>query len=371
MTLQKLFQGIFNKKIVFVTGHTGFIGGWLSLWLYLLGAKVVGYSLPPPTTPSLFKSIQLNRYVTTITGDVRNKKHLSKSIDKHNPDFVIHLAAQPLVLISYKTPTETINTNVMGTLNMLESVRKTSSVKVCINFTSDKCYENRNIDHAYAETDPLGGFDPYSASKASSELLTSSYRNSFFDNTNLDGHKVRISSVRAGNVIGGGDWAENRIVPDCIRSLMANKKIPIRSPNSIRPWQHVLEPITGLLLLASRMWKEPSRYNGAWNFGPDDHIKVKNLVEFIINDWGHGSWFDKSDKMKKTNHEANVLKLNCTKAKRSLGWKPIYPIREGISETIEWYKRYALKKFEMRDFTKQQIENYVESARHLNLFWTK
>lgn len=370
MTLQKLFQGVFNKKTILVTGHTGFIGGWVSLWLNLLGAKVIGYGLPPSTNPSLFESIQLNRYVTSIIGDIRNEKQLSKILTKHNPDFVIHLAAQPLVLFSYEDPVGTISTNVMGTLNILESVKKTDSVKVCINFTSDKCYENHDTNYAYTETDPLGGFDPYSASKAASELLTTSYRNSFFDKGD-SGHKVKVSSIRAGNVIGGGDWAENRIVPDSIRSLIASKKIPIRHPNSIRPWQHVLEPISGILLLASKMWKS-THYNGAWNFGPKDHIiKTKNLVEFIIKDWGHGTWLDESKTIKKSKHEANILRLNCKKAKGLLGWHPIYPIREAISETVEWYKAYETKKIEMRDFTQKQIENYIKKATRLNSPWTR
>lgn len=363
MNLRKYFHGIFDNKIVFVTGHTGFIGSWLSLWLNLLGAKVVGYSLEPSTNPSLFETIHLEKNLIDIRGNVLDFEHLYSSIAEHKPNFIFHLAAQPLVLPSYQNPVETFETNVIGTVNILESVRKTPSVKVCINFTSDKCYDNRDLDYPYKENDPLGGHDPYSASKASSEIITASYRKSFFDNSGT----VNLASIRAGNVIGGGDWAENRIVPDVIRDLSANKSIQVRNPDSIRPWQHVLEPIAGLLWLAIKMWNEPNRFNEAWNFGPNSTLTVKELVNEIIQYWGKGIWVNSQTHLQ---HEAKLLKLDCTKAKESLEWSPVYGVKKTIAETVAWYRNYKEGNVDMYDFTTRQIINYCETAKLTGLPWT-
>lgn len=369
MSSVKQFHDIFKDKKVFITGHTGFIGTWLSFWLHLLGAKIIGYSLPPPTNPSLFETINLKEKIIDITGDVRDGRHLQDSLLEHKPEFIFHLAAQPLVLASYRDPVDTITTNVMGSVNILESVRQTPSVKICINFTSDKCYDNHESDYAYSETDALGGFDPYSASKGASELLTSSYRNSFFKNDSYDNHKANISTVRAGNVIGGGDWAENRIIPDCVRSLTRGTKIPIRHPYTIRPWQYVLEPISGMLWLATKMWESPN-YDEAWNFGPDDSdTTVRNLLNNIIAEWGDGTWEDLSKKGNDFPYEAKLLRLNCTKAKKALGWFPVYTISEAIVETISWYKAYYGNQESIVSFTKNQINRYVNKAKQMNSAW--
>ena len=362
MKPQILLDTFFKNKTVFITGHTGFIGSWLSTWLYMLGSKVVGYALEPNTSPSMFKTLNLEKKITSIIGDIRDKELLDSCILENKPDIVIHLAAQPLVLSSYQNPVYTIETNVMGTINLLESVRKLSSVKVCINFTSDKCYDNREVDYSYKENDPLGGHDPYSASKASSEIVTSSYRKSFFDN---DG-TVNLASVRAGNVIGGGDWAENRIVPDVIRDLSTSKSVQVRNPDSVRPWQHVLEPISGLLWLSVKMWSEPNKFNEAWNFGPNSTMTVKELVNEIIQYWGRGAWINSQTNLK---HEAKLLKLDCSKAKKSLGWSPVFDAKKTIAETVAWYRNYKENNVDMYDFTTQQIINYCKTAKLIGLPW--
>jgi len=359
---QILLESFFKDKTIFITGHTGFIGSWLSTWLHMLGSKVVGYALKPNTFPSMFETLSLDKKITSIFGDIRNKKLLDSYILESKPDIIIHLAAQPLVLSSYQNPVETIETNVMGTVNLLESVRKSSSVKVCINFTSDKCYDNRNLDYPYHENDPLGGHDPYSASKASSEIVTASYRKSFFGSDSA----VNLASVRAGNVIGGGDWAENRIVPDVIRDLSVNKSAQVRNPDSIRPWQHVLEPISGLLWLSVKMWNEPNRFNEAWNFGPNSTMTVKELVNEIIRYWGSGSWVNSQANLK---HEAKLLKLDCSKAKISLGWSPVYDVKKTIAETVAWYRNYKENNADIYDFTARQIMDYSETAKLTGLPW--
>lgn len=363
-----MFNETFKNKTVFVTGHSGFIGTWISLWLYLLGAKVIGYSLKPNTTPSMFKTINIEEKITSIIGDINDVKNLQNCIVKYKPDFIFHLAAQPLVIESYENPLETFQTNVMGSLNILEIIRTVKSVKVCVMMTSDKCYENKNINYAYKETDPLGGYDPYSASKGAAELAISSYRKSFFNSNDFIKHGKSIATVRAGNVIGGGDWSKDRLIPDCIRALIENKHILIRSPESVRPWQHVLESISGILSLAAKMWEKPIEFEGSWNFGPsleNKNYPVKDIVDFMIKNWGDGEWKDISKKMDL--HEANILMLDSTKANSKLGWLPTYSTEEATKETIEWYKAYQMGKY--IDITEKQIQKYVESAKMKKIPW--
>ena len=370
MILKDLFGGVFQNKKIFVTGHTGFQGSWLTLWLKSLGAKVTGYSLLPPTKPSLFEILQLKQDINHIVGDVRDHSFLQKCLIKHKPDIVFHLAAQPLVRLSYEKPVDTFHTNIMGTVNSLEAIRNTQSVKAGIIITSDKCYENKEWGFAYRENDPLGGFDPYSASKGATEIVTSSYSRSFFHSNNKK-RKIGIATVRAGNVIGGGDWAQDRIVPDCIRSIYSGKQILIRNPKSIRPWQHVLEPISGMLLLASKLWDNPHSYNESWNFGPNlsTNVTVKELVIQIIKELKQKpNWKDVSKNTKSAVHEANFLRLDSTKANNLLGWRQTYDNKETISETTSWYQNY-IKKTEMKKFTLLQIKKYVEKAKHMNAAW--
>lgn len=363
MTVQDDLERAFNGKTVFVTGHTGFIGSWFCLWLRSLGAKIIGYSLKPATKPSLFEILKLEKEITHIIGNVQDLSFLHECMSKHRPDMVFHLAAQPLVRLSYSKPIETFQTNIMGTVNLLESVRKVSSVKTCVIMTSDKCYENRGISYGYKESDPMGGHDPYSASKGATELVTSSYKRSFFDK-NITSHSVAISTIRAGNVIGGGDWADERIVPDCIRSLTSGKSIPIRNPNSVRPWQYVLEPILGIILLVLQMSKNPTKFSQAWNFGPlisDKLTTVTDLVNQIISEWGSGEWIDVSEDSNDL-HEAELLVLDPTKAVESLGWLPTYSIKEAIHETMSWYKINLEGKTNMKEFSLNQIQNYLSKS---------
>jgi len=358
-----IFTDAFRGKTVLVTGHTGFKGGWLAIWLETLGAKVVGYSLDPPTDPSFFKAVSLERRIVDVKGDVRDLEHLVSIMAEHKPEYVFHLAAQPLVRRSYLIPIETFEVNVIGTLKVLEAVRSTPSVKACVCITSDKCYENREWIYAYRENDPLGGHDPYSASKGAAELAISSYRSSFFNSG--CGRDMSVSSVRAGNVIGGGDWAEDRIIPDCVRALTFGRSLAIRNPLAIRPWQHVLDPLSGYLLLAARMNIEPERFDGAWNFGPfsSNNIPVGRLVEEFIAHWGSGGWEDVSPKCATEPHEASFLKLDCTKANNLLGWAPVYSISECIRETASWYKAFYSKEINMYDFTVNQINSYMARSR--------
>lgn len=364
MTVQDDLERTFNGKTVFVTGHTGFIGSWLCLWLRSLGARIVGYSLEPPTHPSLFEILKLEKEITYVIGNVQDISFLQEFMSKHRPDMVFHLAAQSLVRASYSKPVETFQTNIMGTINLLESIRNAPSVKTCIIMTSDKCYENRGISHGYKESDPMGGHDPYSASKGATELVTSSYKRSFFDKNHAGNHSVAVSTIRAGNVIGGGDWADDRIVPDCIRSLASGKSITIRNPNSVRPWQYVLEPVLGILLLVLQMSKNPDGFSQAWNFGPlisDKLTTVTDLVNQIISEWGSGEWTDAS-KDSNASHEAELLVLDPTKAIESLGWLPTYSIKEAIHETVSWYKLNLEGKTNMREFSLNQIQNYLSKS---------
>jgi CDP-glucose 4,6-dehydratase len=356
-------ESFYRGKSVLVTGHTGFKGGWLAVWLKMLGARVIGFSLPPEKDrPSLFEAAHVEQNMVSILGDIRDFSTLSAVFKTHAPEIVFHLAAQPLVRRSYLEPVETYATNVMGTVHVLEAVRQTPSVRVAVIITSDKCYENREWVYAYRESDPMGGYDPYSASKGAAELVTASYRNSFFHPDRFEEHGVSLASVRAGNVIGGGDWSEDRLIPDCVRALVAGQPIPVRNPQSIRPWQHVLEPLSGYLWLAVRMWEEPSRYAGAWNFGPnaDGNATVRDVVSQVIEEWGAGEWDDLSEHQSNAPHEATFLKLDCTKAASLLEWKPVLSIRQCVKMSVAWYRRYYFDPdFDGSTFTVKQIADYA------------
>jgi len=369
LSSKSMFKGIYKDRTVFVTGHTGFIGSWLVLWLQSLGAKVVGYSLESSTKPSLFETLGLENEITHIIGNVQDNQNLSDNIEKYKPEIVIHLAAQPLVRVSYEDPVETFRTNILGTVNILDSIRKSDSVSSCVVMTSDKCYQNLDADRFHKETDPLGGSDPYSASKGAAEIITNSFRNSFFNKSN-------IATVRAGNVIGGGDWAKDRIVPDCIRALTTNKKIMVRNPSSIRPWQFVLEPISGILWLGSKLYTKPEKYSEAWNLGPNQtsNITVEKVVQNIIRIWDKdgsekGSWLDTSKESKNQPNESISLLLDSTKALTSLEWKTIYSFETAINQTVSWYKSYYNNDTSMKELSVHQIEQYSKTADQMNITW--
>ncbi|MDF2566859.1 MAG: CDP-glucose 4,6-dehydratase [Oscillospiraceae bacterium] len=337
INFQQMFDGTFKDKNVLVTGHTGFKGSWLSLWLHLAGAHVTGYALPPYSEHDNYVLSHLDDKITDIRGDVRDFDELKKAFDASRPEIVFHLAAQPLVRRSYENPHETFDTNIRGTLNVLELIRKSPSVKAAVVITSDKCYENKEQIWSYRECDRLGGHDPYSASKACAEIVTQSYIQSLFS---PDSGKY-VATARAGNVIGGGDWSEDRLIPDIIRSLEADKAIVLRNPNSTRPWQHVLEPLYGYLLLASKLFHQGSKYCGAWNFGPDfgSISTVHNVTTKMIALWGSGKI--QIDSAQNSLHEATLLSLDSTKSKTILGWKPQLNLDEALYYTTHWYKHYS------------------------------
>ncbi len=353
--LESMDPLIFKHKRVLITGHTGFKGGWLVFLLKELGATITGYSLPPDTQPSFFEVCHVSSLCESVFGDIRDFDKVRDTLADYKPEIVFHLAAQPLVRRSYLEPRETYETNVMGTLNVLEAARMVGSVSAFINVTSDKCYLNREKDYAYQETDPFGGYDIYSSSKACSEILTASYRQSFLQS----GDGFLLASARAGNVIGGGDWSEDRLIPDCVRALSTQRVIEIRNPLSIRPWQHVLEPLKGYLMLAESLLKGDCRFADGFNFGPDldaPVLTVQDVVSAVISNWGSGEMrVDASDSL----HEAVLLQLDSTKATQTLGWKPHYSAYDAIERTMGWYKRY-LNYEDMQVFTKSQIREYLE-----------
>ncbi|MHC4166070.1 MAG: CDP-glucose 4,6-dehydratase [Planctomycetota bacterium] len=366
-------QSFYRGKTVLVTGHTGFKGGWLTTWLKLLGANVIGYALPPEKDePNLFGAGRVAENMTSVIDDIRELPSLAEVFTSYKPEIVFHLAAQSLVRRAYSMPVETYDTNIMGTVNVLEAARRSPSVKVVVVVTSDKCYENREWVYAYRENDPMGGHDPYSASKGAAELVTSSYRNSFFAPAECGDRQLSLSSVRAGNVIGGGDWAQDRLIPDCIRALTKRVPIAVRNPNAVRPWQYVLEPLSGYLWLVARMWEEPARFAGAWNFGPttDGNAPVHWVVDTVVKEWGHGEWQDISTDMRTARHEANLLRLDCTKAATLLKWKPVYSLLDSLRETVAWYRHHHLdNEFDAFEYMKQQIESYVKAAFQARICW--
>lgn len=352
-----LFNDIYRGKRVLITGHTGFKGSWLSLLLNEMGADVYGFALEPPTSPSLYKEAKIDELVTSYIGDVRDLDYLTKVIQEVQPEIVFHMAAQPLVRESYKIPVETYSTNVMGTVHLLEACRSTSSVKAIVNVTTDKCYENKEWHWGYRENEPMGGYDPYSNSKGCSELITSAYRNSFFNPSEYKNHGVSVASARAGNVIGGGDWAEDRLIPDFIRAISKGEKVRIRSPFAIRPWQHVLEPLSGYLRLAELLYTEGPKFAQAWNFGPYDHDarNVEWITKTICEFWGDEASFEIDKKPQP--HEANYLKLDCSKANAELNWFPKWDIQTTLKSIVDWNKAY-LNNEDIREVTKRQIHQY-------------
>jgi len=345
-----------KDKKVLVTGHTGFKGSWISLWLQRMGTHVIGYSLPPPTKPSLFEIAGIEEGMTSIRGDIRDLDYLKSIMALHQPEIVIHMAAQSLVRYSYINPVETYATNVMGTVNLLEAARQIKSAKVIIIVTSDKCYENKEWVWGYKENDPVGGHDPYSSSKGCAELVTAAYRNSFFSWDHAL-HGVAVASVRAGNVIGGGDWAEDRLIPDIMKALMEDRPVLIRNPDAVRPWQHVLEPLRGYLLLTERLWTDGAGFSEAWNFGPkdEDARPVSWIAEKLVHQWADSASWEPDKTLHP--HEARYLKLDFSKARNLLGWTPKLNLLTALQWTLEWYRGYQQKK-DMRHLTEAVIERY-------------
>ncbi|NMM13787.1 MAG: CDP-glucose 4,6-dehydratase [Rhodoferax sp.] len=341
-----------HGKRVLLTGHTGFKGSWLSLWLQSMGAQVVGYALAPPTNPSLFDVAKVSQGMTSIIGDIRDLVKLQAVFAEHKPEIVIHMAAQPLVRYSYQNPVETYSTNVMGTVHLLEAVRNSPGVKAVVNVTTDKCYENKEWAWGYRENEPMGGHDPYSNSKGCAELVTSAYRSSFFQEKS-----IAMASARAGNVIGGGDWAADRLIPDILRAFEQNQPVIIRNPHATRPWQHVLEPLSGYLALAERLYTDGQTFAEGWNFGPtdDDAQPVQWIVEHMVSSWGNGASWQQDGGVHP--HEANYLKLDISKAKARLGWQPRWTLQAALQASVDWHQQW-LAGANMQAVTLGQINQY-------------
>jgi len=350
-------------KKVLLTGHTGFKGGWLSLWLQAMGAEVTGYSLDKPSSPCLFDLAGAVNGMTDITGDVRDVGRLESCMSEYSSEIVIHMAAQSLVRQSYREPLATYTTNVMGTANVLEAVRKVARAKVVIIVTSDKCYENREQVAGYQEGDPMGGYDPYSSSKGCAELATAAWRNSFFNPEKYGSHGVAVASARAGNVIGGGDWADDRIIPDIMNAFNSGKAVQLRNPDAIRPWQFVMEPLNGYLTLAEHMWNDGVKYSRAWNFGPadEDLQSVSWLTDQLARRWGAGASRDVS--ADEHPHEATLLKLDSGLAKNELCWQSVLGLGEALDWIMEWYRGYY-NGSDIREITINQIQRFQEKAIH-------
>jgi CDP-glucose 4,6-dehydratase len=353
-------NSFWRGRRVLITGHTGFKGSWLSIWLSSMGAEVTGYALSPPLElDSMFTAARVATSVEHIVGDVRDLEALVALVRRVRPQVIFHLAAQSLVRRSYIDPIETYSTNIMGTTNVLEAVRQVGGVSAVVVVTSDKCYDNREWIWGYRETDALGGYDPYSSSKAGAEIVTAAYRSSFFNPADYPAHGVAIASARAGNVIGGGDWSEARLVPDAIACFKAGVPVTIRNPHAVRPWQHVLEPLSGYIELAERLAAAGPEWGQAWNFGPEttDTLPVEQVVEALAKLWGQQGAGWQLDQGKQP-HEANLLKLDCSKAREKLGWKAKWSIKSALSETVSWYRAHASGE-DMNAFTRAQIEKFT------------
>lgn len=350
-------DNFWRGKRVFLTGHTGFKGSWLSLWLVSLGANVRGYSLKPPTEPSLFHEAKINSIIDSQIGDIRDQDTLHKSMTSFNPDILIHMAAQPIVRYSYLEPVETYEVNVIGTAKVLEAARYCQNLKSIINITTDKCYENDGRSHGYKENDPLGGYDPYSSSKGCAELVTSSYRRSF-----LQEQGIGLASVRAGNVIGGGDWAHDRLIPDILRSFEKDEAVTIRNPKATRPWQHVLEPLSGYLILAEQLFYNPEKFAEGWNFGPceKDVKSVDWILDYMIKLWPGASWNLSEDEHP---HEAEHLSLDISKASNVLSWSPTWDLPKSLKNIMQWHKNW-LDDADIQNICISEINNYTKDMNY-------
>ncbi|QWD76407.1 CDP-glucose 4,6-dehydratase [Polynucleobacter sp. MWH-UH24A] len=347
-------------KKVFLTGHTGFKGGWLSLWLTSMGAKVVGFALEPNTQPNLFEVLKVSSLIEkSHIGDVQDFEYLNQSMFSAQPDVLIHMAAQPLVRYSYSNPVETYATNVMGTVHVLEASRQISSLKATVIVTTDKCYENKEWEWGYRENDPMGGYDPYSNSKGCAELVTAAYRQSFFSQDKWIKHQNAVASARAGNVIGGGDWSKDRLIPDAIKAFEARQTLKIRNPLATRPWQHVLEPLSGYLILAQALYERGMIYASPWNFGPQDEDvrSVQEVINLLIKQWGCASWEKEGEEQP---HEANFLKLDCSKARQHLAWVPKWNLETAIKKSVDWQRAFQEKK-DMQEISLSQIKQYMNN----------
>lgn len=357
-----MFNNFYNGKKIFLTGHTGFKGSWLTLWLKSLGAEVLGYSLEPNTTPSMFEELSIYSHCRNEFGNILDLKRLTDVMKQFKPDMVFHLAAQPLVRLSYSEPILTYETNVIGSLNVLEAARRCGSVQAFVNITTDKCYENKEVSRGYKEDEPMGGYDMYSSSKGCVEIMSSSFRRSFLQGD----YGYAMATARAGNVIGGGDWAADRLIPDCVRYINEGQQIEIRNPVAVRPWQHVLEPLSGYLLLGQKLFEEGKKYAEGFNFGPheDSVLRVAEVAQKVVEFYGKGEVVvHKRDDL----HEANLLMLNIEKAEKVLGWVPTYSAETAIQKSVEWYKKfYENNDADMYDFTIDQISEYEE-----NIAWNK
>ena len=356
MTTQSFVEPSFWRgKRVLLTGHTGFKGGWLSLWLHSMGAKLQGFALEPTTSPNLFTKAKIAGKINSTIGDIRNFEAIKKVVQQFEPEVVIHLAAQPLVRYSYKNPVETYAINVMGTVHLFEAIKQVGSAKVVINVTTDKCYENKEWVWGYREDDPMGGFDPYSSSKGCSELVTSAYRRSFFEDQG-----IALASARAGNVIGGGDWSEDRLVPDILRAFENGQPVTIRNPQSTRPWQHVLEPLSGYLVLAQKLWSDPAVYTGGWNFGPrdDDAMPVEWIVKNLAKLWGNGAKWEIDTGANP--HEAGYLKLDISKASSLLDWSPKWSLEVALEKIVQWDSQVRATQ-DAGEVSLEQINSYAQA----------
>ena len=356
-------RSFWKARRVFLTGHTGFKGSWLSLWLDALGANVTGYALAPPTQPSLFEQAGVAGAVRSVCGDIRDFPRLKAAIAECRPDVVIHMAAQSVVLRGYEDPIETYSSNVLGTVHLLEALRQLAQPCVVVNVTSDKCYANRESGGGYREDEPMGGRDPYSNSKGCAELVTAAYRESFFPLESFERHGVALASTRAGNAIGGGDWTSDQLIPDLMKAFLAGQPCLIRSPSAIRPWQFVLEPLRGYLSLAERLAKDPVRFASAWNFGPAeaDAKPVSWIADELARSWGDRAAWSEDDRMHP--HEARQLTLDASKAKAYLDWHPALPLKLALDWIVEWYRAFQLGD-DLRDLTRAQIERYEALSRN-------